>query len=277
MRQLAERAYFVLCLALGRLLRSTRYSAVRIAVQDADLRVRKHRLFYASLLVWLGEPLMQILNTGVRFLHQGDWAERERVVYRRVYGSSISIEARGVLLLPVLPGRTLAEVLEDPDVVESVRQRAIVRAVVALAEFHRLGFTHGDAMAENVLVDFEDGVARWFDFETVHDSNRPTTWRRADDVRALLSSCLLRTVTKRRAGILQLILDSYADEAVIRVLTSSFVSAWQRSLTFHLGQAALSFQCFEEIAGLLMERVESRTYIGDRKDPGTQELTHAEK
>ena len=43
--------------------------------------------------------------------------------------------------------------LEDPALEESVRKTAIERAVIALAEFHRLGFTHGDAMAENVLID----------------------------------------------------------------------------------------------------------------------------
>ena len=44
--------------------------------------------------------------------------------------------------------------------------------------------THADAMAENVLIDLEGGVAHWFDFETVHDTGRPLVWRRADDVRA---------------------------------------------------------------------------------------------
>ena len=63
-------------------------------------------------------------------------------------------------------GETLATLLEDPELEESVRKRAIELAVVALAEFHHLGFTHGDAMAENVMVDLEAGVAHWFDFET---------------------------------------------------------------------------------------------------------------
>ena len=58
------------------------------------------------------------------------------------------------------------------------------------------GFTHGDAMAENVMVDLEAGVAHWFDFETIHDSRRPMAWRRADDVRALLVTCLVRTVPR---------------------------------------------------------------------------------
>ena len=87
-------------------------------------------------------------------------------------------------------------VLDDPNLEESLRKRAIELAVVALAEFHRLGFTHGDAMAENVLIDLDRGLAHWFDFETVHDSSRPITWRRADDVRALLVTCMVRTVPK---------------------------------------------------------------------------------
>jgi hypothetical protein len=248
-RELAARAYFVLCLTVGRLLRSARYSKVR---RD-DRRVRKQRFFYAPLLVWMSGPLIRILTGGVRVLPQREWEERERLVYASLYGASIRTDD-GMLVLPCLAGETLATWLEKPEVGESIRKRAIERAVVALAEFHRLGFTHADAMAENVLVDLEGGVARWFDFETVHDSNRPAAWRRADDVRALLVTCLIRTVPERRAETLQCILDVYADEDVTRVLATSFASVWQRSLALHLVQAAFSFESFREIGRLLRER-----------------------
>lgn len=255
MRELAERAYFVLCTALGRLLRAATYAKARIADQDGELRVRKHRLFYAPLLVWLGGPLMRILNTGVRVLPQRDWEERERRVYQSLRGASIRIDADGTLVLPCLAGKTLAALLETPELEEPARKRAIELAVLALAELHRLGFTHGDAMAENVLVDLEAGVAHWFDFETVHDAHRPIVWRRADDVRALLVTCLLRTVPEKLAETLRLILDVYADEGVTPVLITSFTSAWRRPLAFHLGQAGLSSRSFREIARLLKERL----------------------
>ncbi len=254
MRELAERAYFRLCLALGRLLRSGRYSKAQIVYGDGELQVRKYRRFDAPLLVWLGRPLVRILDTGVRVLPQRDWEERERRVYRSLHGASIRIDADGVLVLPCLAGETLATLLEDPELEESVRKRAIEWAVVALAEFHHLGFTHGDAMAENVLVDLEVGVAHWFDFETMHDARRPMAWRRADDVRALLVTCLVRTVPEKLAETLQLILDVYPDEEVTRVLTTSFTAVLRRPLTFHLAQAGLSLQCFREIARLLSER-----------------------
>lgn len=254
-RELAERAYFLLCSALGRLLRSARYSKALIVYRDGNVQVRKHRVFYAPLLVWMGGPLVRILDTGVRVLPQRDWEERERRLYRSLRGTSIRIDADGSLVLPCLAGEPLATLLEGPELEASVRKTAIERAVVALTELHRLGFTHGDAMAENVLVDLEAGVAHWFDFETVHDPSRPMAWRRADDVRALLVTCLVRTVPEKHAETLDLVLDIYADESVTALLAASFISVWRRRLTFHLAQAGLSFQCFREIAWLLRARL----------------------
>jgi lipopolysaccharide kinase (Kdo/WaaP) family protein len=254
-KELAARAYFELCLVLGRLLRSAKYSTARIVQQGRERLVRKHRLFYAPLLIWMAGPLVRLLDTGVRVLPQKDWEEREGQIYQSLRGTSIRVDADGVLILPLLAGYTLATLLEDPELEESMRKRAIERAARALAEFHRLGFTHGDAMAENVLVDLEAGVAHWFDFETVHDARRPMAWRRADDVRALLVTCLVRTSPEKRAETLELILDVYGDEAVTRVLGTSFTSVWQRPLPFHLAQAGLSLQCFREIARLLRERL----------------------
>jgi serine/threonine protein kinase len=254
-RELAERAYFLLCLALGWLLRSARYSTARTVYQDGERQVRKSRVSYAPLLIWMSGPLITLLDTGVRVLPQRDWEERERLVYRTLYSTSIGIDVDRMLVLPCLAGETLATLLENPKLDESVRKKVIELTAVALAEFHRLGFTHGDAMAENVMVDLEAGAAHWFDFETIHESSRAMAWRRADDVRALLVTCLIRTVPEKRAEILQLILDVYADEEVTRLLALSFTSILQRPLTFHLAQAPLSFQCFREIARLLRERL----------------------
>lgn len=258
-----ERAYFGACLMLGRLLRSGRYSTTRIRTigESGEREVRKQRSFYAPLLIWMGGGVMNLLDTGVRVLPRREWEERERLIYRSVYGTladSIRRDDDGALILPWLPGVTLASLLEDPSIGEPARNRMIERAVVALAEFHRLGLTHGDAMAENVMVDPDAGVARWFDFETVHESSRPrpASWQRADDVRALLATCLIRTAPEKRAGTLRLILDVYADAAedVTGLLAASFSTILRRPLTFHLAQAALSIGSYREIGRLLSER-----------------------
>jgi hypothetical protein len=252
--ELAARAYFGLCLVSGRMVRSATYSKVSVVHEGGQHVVRKHRRFYAPLLIWMSRLLVSVLDGGVRVLRQRDWEERERRIYASLRSSSIAVHADGVLVLPFLAGDTLAMLLERPELEESSRKRAIEYAIVALAEFHRLGFTHADAMAENVMVDLDAGVARWFDFETIHDASRPPTWRRADDVRALLATCLLRTVPGKRAETLELIVDLYANDDLTRALATIFSSVWRRSLTLHLAQAGLSFACFREIGRLLRER-----------------------
>jgi len=255
-RELAERGWFLLCLTLGRLLRAGRYSRTRIVRERGEPRVRKRRRLYAPLLVRMGNPLLGLLDTGVRVLSQPEWEERERAIYQRLHATPIRTDAGGTLVLPYLPGETLATLLESAALGESVRRRAIALAAVALAAFHRAGLSHGDAMAENVMVDLEAGVAHWFDFETVHDASRPMAWRRADDVRALLASCLLRTSREQVGETLGLVLDTYADEGVTRLLAVSFGSSFRRPLAFHLGQAGLSFRQFREIAHRLRDRLD---------------------
>jgi hypothetical protein len=237
----SERAWFLASLAFGRLLRSGRYATTRVL----DSEVRKQRLFHAPLLIWLGGPLMKLLDTGVRVLPRRDWLEREQTMW-----AGAARTDHRELVLPRLPGRTLASWLED----DSARSDAIRLAATSLAALHRTGFTHGDAMAENVMVDLDGGTARWFDFETVHDERRPLTWRRADDLRALLATTLLRTPPAGYAAVIRLVLDGYGDDEVGAMLAAGFTSVWRRPLPFHLGQAALPFQRYHEIGRLLGAR-----------------------
>ena len=221
-------------------------------MDNGACRVRKERLFYARPLIWLSGPLVNLLDTGIRVLAQRDWEDRERRVYQSLYALTARSEADGTLVLPCLPGETLAALLERPGLDESVRRKAIELAVVALAELHRTGFTHGDAMADNVLVDLDSPVARWFDFETAHDERRSVHWRRADDVRALIATCLVRTSPEKYAVTLECIFKTYSDDTIRRLVATSFSTSLQRRLVFHLGQAPLSFDGFRHIHRLAL-------------------------
>ena len=249
-----HRLHHHLSLILGRHIRAARYSVVHIIANEEEPLVRKHRTVYAPLLVSLGALLVQVLDTGLRVLPQRDWERRETALYRKLYDGVVRVQDHGVLVLPFLPGRTLAELLEDEGVVAPVRNRAVERAVVALRELHRQGITHGDAMAENVMVDLEAGAARWFDFETVHDPGRAMSWRRADDVRALIATTVLRVTSAEITEVINLILDTYADDDVTPFLVHSFSAHPQRARPFHLGQAPLSFDTYRTIARALATR-----------------------
>ena len=253
-RELVERAYFALCQATAWLLRSARYTRVRFDRRDREPLVWKERSFYAPLLVWLSGPVVRLLDGGVRVLPARDWQERERRVYRALDRPPVRFDGGRGLVLPRLPGETLAGVLENQGLDDSDRAQAIRLATLALAELHRLGFTHADAMAENVTVDLEAGSAHWFDFETVHDSSHSLAWQRADDLRALMFSCAARTSPGRRLATVRLTLDTYSDSAIERELATSVTSAFRRALAFHLSQAAVSFEADRQMARLLGER-----------------------
>jgi hypothetical protein len=222
---------------------------------NGTLEVYKQRLPYAPILVALGDPLVWLLEAGMVVLSQSGWETRERLLYERLYGKLVRVERDATLVLPHLPGRTLAALLDDAALGRADRMEAIRLAVTSLAQFHALGYTHADAMAENVMVDLETGGARWFDFETVHDATRDTAWCRADDVRALMATCLLRTPRVAFAEVVDRILDDYGDKAVIPHVAASFASTTQRPLAFHLGQAPLSFESFQEIGRMLNRRL----------------------
>ena len=255
MREMAERAWFVLARALGGMLRSARYSEVRIVSSSGVHEVRKRRRPWAPILVALGAPLVRVLDTGVRVLPRREWEAREGAMYRDVHGAAVRAEADGTLVLPHLGGETLASILDDAEVDGTERARAIELAAVALADFHARGFSHGDAMAENVVVDLDAGVARWFDFETVHDARRSIDWRRADDLRALLATCLLRTERAALAETIARVLDAYGDDRLTPLVAASFVTPLRRALIFHLGQAPLDYRTFREIGRVLGVRV----------------------
>ena len=279
-RDLTERFWFFIALTLGALLRAARYSTTRVVGAEDALHVEKRRSVYAPMLVWLCAPLMRILDTGVRVLPSREWAERERRMYDRLYRAPVRMDADGTIILPWLRGETLAALLEDrsgsqrlqsnhgcdrwPRTQQLLQQEsAIALVVTALAKLHAQGLTHGDAMAENAMVDLEAGVARWFDFETVHDPRRGAAWRRADDLRALIATCVLRRPMERLAPTVALVLGVYGDDEVIRQLEPAFRSAFRRRLPFHLGQAPLSYRQFREIGRAVSESIRARNQARD--------------
>ena len=250
-----ERAGFLLCFGLGRVLRGGTYATHRVVRRQGMVTLRKSRRTYAPAAIWLGGYIFRAMDAGVRVLPQKAWEERERLAYRILGRPPVAVEEDGTVILPFLPGETLAALLDQPPLEDSARFRMIELAIAALKEFHAAGLTHGDAMAENVLVDLETGVAHWIDFETVHDGSRSISWGRADDLRALLATCLLRTPSEAVPATLRFILDAYADEDVTRIVARLFSAAVRRPLPFHLGQAPLSLERSREIARLLDDRV----------------------
>ena len=257
MRAAAGHGWFALCSLVGWVLRRAKYSSARLVGDEDGLVVQKWRSFYAPILIWLSGPLVKALDARVRVLPQRDWAAREREMYERLYRAPVTVRSNGTLGLPRLSGRTLAALLEDRGVSDATRLRGVELAAIALGWLHGQGITHADAMADNVMVDLDTGVARWFDFETVHDSDLPLAWRHADDLRALVTTCFYRVAAAQQPTLVHRIAEAYGDAEVTTLLASFFRSPLQRPLAFHLGQARLSFAEWRELGKLLRLGAES--------------------
>ena len=131
------------------------------------------------------------------------WQERERQLYRSLRGTSIRIEADGTLVLPCLAGESAGGLCwrsgnwtRPPAGRRSNGQSSLLPISIARVSPAAV------AMAENVMVDLDTVRAHWFDFETTHDPSRPNSLRRrrADDVRALLATCLVGTSSSGNAS-----------------------------------------------------------------------------
>lgn len=154
---------------------------------------------------------------------------------------------------------------EHPHV--QTRLDALAAAVEALEQLHRLWvrfpngsegrFSHGDATTGNVIYDPAGGRARWFDFETVHDSRWPRERRQADDLRAFAYSAAASLPEKAFPSLARSILTLYTDRAVLCALKQA-VERVRRPGAFHFAQTGISCRKNNVWSAMLQAELEAR-------------------
>lgn len=121
---------------------------------------------------------LTVLGEPVRVESGQPWRDRERAIHRVMHHDDIFEGRRRALLIPLRPGTRADELLcgaEDHEL-------TLTAAVEALQALHESGFTHGDAVLRNVVVDPTTGTGYWIDYETSHADGVRTPRRRADDL-----------------------------------------------------------------------------------------------
>ncbi len=131
----------------------------------------------------------------------------------------------------------------------SLQLAAIAAAIRALRQLHETRvcfpgggedfFSHGDASARNVIYEPESGLARWFDFETVHARCCPREWRWADDLRALTYSVAAFLPPSQFAALAQSLCVNYPDRATLSALASLAGQLRHQPDPFHFGQTRI--------------------------------------
>jgi hypothetical protein len=199
------------------------------ATRDGRAVYVRTRPWPAWWLVPVANLLLRRMRAGVRFAANDEWRAWEPAVYGTLGHGPAAVDDRGRVIVPALEGRTLAALLSSPDVADDTRHRALRASVRELRRAHGsevvappagrpVRFTHGDATAANVICDVANDRARWIDFETFHDDAVPPDERRADDLRALLTSAAERWRASGEDRLAAAVREEYPDPPVLRAL-----------------------------------------------------------
>jgi hypothetical protein len=159
------------------------------------------------------------------------------------------IRSKG-LVIPRLPGAPLGRIVAHKSIPFDVKLQCFGWALQSLLDLHGLTadwgdglvqlISHGDATAENVIIDQSQGMATWIDFDTRHWKHLPAIERHADDLRALTfstASCLARSEYSMLSARIR---NSYRNHDVIQCFKSRLLVDWHWPNPFHLAQAPLS-------------------------------------
>lgn len=206
----------------------------------------KRRRWYADALIraaaWLPGSTFTVLP-------RRQWPLWEPYMYDLAYGGQVSPQAPGQLRLPEIPGTILTTLLCSALLDVQTKMDTLSAAVEALEQLHSLWvhfpdgseghFSHGDATTDNVIYDPASDRARWFDFETIHDSRRPREWRQADDLRAFAYSAAASLPEETFSSLARSILTRYTDRAVLYVLNQIVECVRRRPGMFHFAQTGI--------------------------------------
>jgi hypothetical protein len=240
--------YYSLVCIIGRSLAKVRLNRVRLKTEGGSAWCFKRRRWYARPLIWSGNLYLRWLDSSVRVLPDAAWQMRERNVYGQLYGMDVQFGAHGELIAPAGKGICLGLLLKRNH--DAVSQRALAAAARALKRLHsvqlvsgnhsRNPLSHGDATIFNVLYDIPTDTAHWFDFETEHDLARPWLWRRADDLRALLTSACSVVDEDAIARSVATLFEAYGDSQISSGVARQLASSANRPSAYYLAQAWLT-------------------------------------
>ena len=173
--------------------------------------VWKTRRRTSRIAVSAGNLFLKMQRAGVEVLTTDEWLRWELAVWSAKNRSALDNDVNKVsqraaypcvqsngLLIPRLPGEPLSRILADARRPIGSRLQCVGWALQSLEHLHSHSadwgdglvqpISHGDATAENVIIDISNQSACWIDFDTRHRASLRAIERHADDLRALVFS-----------------------------------------------------------------------------------------
>ena len=207
---------------LNYVLRILEINSVRIECDG----ITKRRRFYASVLIKFANAFFFLIGEPLRVLLDDEWIALEMRRFDSLYNVSLNIV--GEVKFPILSGVTLRVILLNQNEAFQAKLQAVKIAIKGLAHLHRHPaqhcYAHGDAHAGNILVDFKNDYAFWFDFETKLAGSLLPSEQMAYDLVVFLLSVAEHWPEAPLESILRSIFEerSYRNLSIVNAVASKF-------------------------------------------------------
>ena len=250
---------------LGMLLSKLRLHRVAFAANDGIDVVHKRRKVWATWVISPGNLFLKLTGSSIVVLPSSRWiawelavdAARQRNLVSTAGGNAIGLSCRRI------PGQSLAQILAHHHVGHEQKSAALRWSLLALNELHRhvadwgdgivQSISHGDATANNVIVNLDNGTACWIDFDTRHHPSLTEADRRTDDLRALIYSAAVHWPATRYLDLAEILIESQPECSTLRHLHARLQNEWCRMTTAQLAQAPLQWSQASALRDALLQ------------------------
>jgi hypothetical protein len=250
---------------LGVMLSMIRLHRVDFVSMDGVEVVRKRRKRFAHLIIPAGNLFLKITGSPNIVLPLTLWLEWEHAVEASTRRGLVSTDrfADGTSLwCRRVPGTSLRQVLAASDCSSNQKCDAIRWSLASLRMLHenvsdwgdgiRQSTSHGDATANNVIVDFNKRTACWIDFDTRHRPHLSEADRRTDDLRALIYSSAVHLPASRFPELADILIAAQFDDAIVRNFRQRLTKEWIDLTAAQLAQAPLHWSAATALRSALL-------------------------
>jgi hypothetical protein len=228
--------------------------------------VRKRRRRFAHLIIPVGNLFLKISGSPIIVLPLTLWLEWEHAVEASTRRTLVSTDpfANGTgLWCRHVPGTSLRQLLAASDCSSNQKSDAIRWSLASLRMLHenvahwgygvRQSISHGDATANNVIVDVNKRTACWIDFDTRHQPHVSEADRRADDLRALIYSSAVYLPASRFPELADILIAAQFDDAIVRHFRQRLTNEWIDLTAAQLAQAPLRWSAATALRFALLQ------------------------
>jgi hypothetical protein len=236
-----------------------------VSIDDVEL-VRKRRRCFTYLIIPPGNLFLKIARSPTVVLPSARWLEWERAIETSTQRNLVATDpiAKGTCLwCRRVPGISLRQLLADRDYSPEEKSDAIRWSLAALRLLHqsvvdwghgvRQSISHGDATANNVIVDVDNRAACWIDFDMRHQPNVSEADCRTDDLRSLIYSSAVRLPASYFPALADILVAANFDDAIIQRFRLRLTDEWSHLTAAQLAQAPLQWSAATALRAALLE------------------------